>query len=178
MSFFGCRYYFNRLYLEEAYDDPKRVFEYVTRVLRPNARMVTHRWRIITMHLLVQRWLEDRSSDPRANKPPRRQNPQDGRTEETLADNIRDSILWSKHRIVYIRPSYSAELRHCVCESNTNTRRHRTLECTNSFWPDDWVCRSCTGSSYNQGKMFHYCVWDGDEDDIADYCCAFNCLCY
>ena len=75
-------------------------------------------------------------------------------------------------------PSNPAELRHGICQSNANTRSHRAFERTNSFRPDDRVCRPSTSSSHDQGKVFDDRIWDCDQDDIADDCGGLHYFCF
>jgi hypothetical protein len=61
-----------------------------------------------------------------------------------------------------MRPNNATELSHGIRQPDSNAHSHCTLERTNTFWPDDRVCRAGTGSSYNQSEVFDDGVWDCD----------------
>ena len=78
-------------------------------------------------------------------------------------------ISRTKDSAVDVRADDTAELGHCVGETDTNTGGHGALECSNTFGPDHRVGGTGAGCRDDEAEVLDGRVGDGDEDDVADY---------
>lgn len=74
-----------------------------------------------------------------------------------------------------MRPDNAAELRHGICESDTNTSCNGAIESANAFRPDNGIGGAGTGNGDDECEVFDYCIGDGDEDDVADNGSKLDC---
>lgn len=112
------------------------------------------------------------------HKPRRCQDSRDSHTKEAKTDDVRYAICRPKYSTVDERPSYAAKLSHSIRQPDSNTGSRGPFECANAFWPDDWVCRSCTSGGYHQGDVFDNRTWDSNQDDVANDYRAFDYFCF
>lgn len=83
-------------------------------------------------------------------------------------------IARAKNSAINMWADDSTKLSTGIRQANANSSSYRTIECSDAFWPYDWVRGSGTRSRDNKTKILDRCIWDGDEEDVADNDGGFN----
>jgi hypothetical protein len=76
-----------------------------------------------------------------------------------------------KHCTINMRSNNAAKLSTCVGQANTDTSCDCALEGSDTFRPNNRVCRSGAGYGDDETDVFDYWVWYCYEDNIADNDC-------
>lgn len=71
--------------------------------------------------------------------------------------------------ILRCKSSDIPELCTGICQPDTNTGCHRTLERSDALGPNHWICAAGAGDSDDQTKVPDHWIIDGEKDDVADY---------
>jgi hypothetical protein len=108
------------------------------------------------------------------NQQPRQQDGRNRHNEEAETYNIGLMISRSENSTVNVWTDNTAKLSTSVRQADADTSCYCAVEGSDSFWPDDWVSRSCAGRGDDEAEIFDCCVGDGDKKDVADYDGGFD----